>query len=481
MSQIVTFYSYKGGVGRSMALANVAVLLSSWGYKTLIIDWDLEAPGIENYFREFISIKEVYKKEGVIDLLLNLNNDPNRWTEMVTPIFLDSQSNPLHLISSGKQDENYFDKIRKFDIDTFYDELDGGYHLENLRKELKENYDFVLIDSRTGITDNGGICTIQLPDINVLLFTATDQGFNGILDVSLKAQKAHQNLPFERQKLISIPIPSRFDNQTEFKISQEWLDKFAKELKPIYNDWLPTFIKQRQIVEITKIPYVPYFSFGEKLPVLEQGVDDPSGLGYAFETLGGILANNVQDIKSLLFNRENYIKNAHKNSAQKKNILIKEEKENKLDEVNIFISYAHTDRKYKDQLKSHLSTLSNKYEIVIWDDDLILPGMKRGQEIIKNIEKAEIALVLISPNYISSKWITDNEFPELLKKKIVIPIMIRETKLYDTELSSITSFQPLPNDFRPISDSVDIGKEFNEIVVGVEKSIGHFLKVKQKL
>ena len=50
MSQIITFYSYKGGVGRSMALANVATLLSKWGKRVLMIDWDLEAPGLENFF-----------------------------------------------------------------------------------------------------------------------------------------------------------------------------------------------------------------------------------------------------------------------------------------------------------------------------------------------------------------------------------------------------------------------------------------------
>src|SRR4051794_13247188 len=42
---VYTFYSYKGGVGRSMALANVAVLLARSGKKVLVVDWDLEAPG----------------------------------------------------------------------------------------------------------------------------------------------------------------------------------------------------------------------------------------------------------------------------------------------------------------------------------------------------------------------------------------------------------------------------------------------------
>src|SRR3990172_10784009 len=47
--QIITFYSYKGGVGRSLALANVATLLAQHGKKVLVIDFDLEAPGLHRY------------------------------------------------------------------------------------------------------------------------------------------------------------------------------------------------------------------------------------------------------------------------------------------------------------------------------------------------------------------------------------------------------------------------------------------------
>ena len=53
MSSIVTFYSYKGGVGRSMALANIAVLLARRGLKVLMVDWDFEAPGLDRYFSYF--------------------------------------------------------------------------------------------------------------------------------------------------------------------------------------------------------------------------------------------------------------------------------------------------------------------------------------------------------------------------------------------------------------------------------------------
>jgi len=42
---IVTFYSYKGGTGRTMALANTAWILAAAGNRVLTVDWDLEAPG----------------------------------------------------------------------------------------------------------------------------------------------------------------------------------------------------------------------------------------------------------------------------------------------------------------------------------------------------------------------------------------------------------------------------------------------------
>src|SRR5215211_5457575 len=67
--KILTFYSYKGGTGRSMALANVAWILASNGNRVLVLDWDLEAPGLHRYFYPFLVDKELTDSEGVIDLI----------------------------------------------------------------------------------------------------------------------------------------------------------------------------------------------------------------------------------------------------------------------------------------------------------------------------------------------------------------------------------------------------------------------------
>ncbi|WP_295393466.1 P-loop NTPase [uncultured Thiodictyon sp.] len=68
---IVTFYSYKGGVGRSMALANVAEWFRRQGLKVVMVDWDLEAPGLESFFSTDAAEREsLGGKPGLIDIIV---------------------------------------------------------------------------------------------------------------------------------------------------------------------------------------------------------------------------------------------------------------------------------------------------------------------------------------------------------------------------------------------------------------------------
>lgn len=315
MGQVITFYSYKGGVGRSMSLANVAVVLSKWGFKTLMIDWDLEAPGLENFFREYLDVSEVAQQEGVLEYLISTQDSPSpvNWRSYLTKFQVPKGKTPLHLMTAGRRDANYFKRLREFDISRFYGEHGGGKIIEQLRDDLKEHYDFVLVDSRTGVTDVGGICTIQLPDMLVLLFTPTEQGLNGIKFIADSALKGQQNMPSNRTRLLILPVPCRIDSSTEFKISKEWTDRFADELTPYYDDWLPAAIEKRRFIEHIKLPYISYFSYGEKLPIIEQGTDDKGGLGFALEGLAALLANSLEDAKMFMEERDKYMRQFKKN------------------------------------------------------------------------------------------------------------------------------------------------------------------------
>lgn len=318
MGQIITFYSYKGGVGRTTALANVGVLLSRWGYKTLVVDWDLEAPGLEFFYKEYLDIRTVNSKSGIVDLLSAHSRSRSKpgnllkWSDLVIDIQLPHEAEPLHMLTAGSIADGYFTKLRNFDVEDFYRNEDGGLFIEQLRGEWREAFDFVLIDSRTGITDIGGICTAQMPDVLVLFFTASDQAFQGILDVASKAQAARQKFPVDRLKLLCVPIPSKFDSDKEFRLSQEYLSDFALQVSNLYADWLPRGVSAKSFLESTKIPYIPYFSFGAKLAVIEQGTTDPAGLGYAYETLAAMIANNLESTDQLVSDRSQFVRKVAK-------------------------------------------------------------------------------------------------------------------------------------------------------------------------
>lgn len=328
MGKVYTFYSYKGGVGRTMAMANVGALLSIWGKKVLMIDWDLEAPGLENYFKEGQEtfINDIRRKEGLIDLLIHRKNNIQYdaghiiWTNHISsiPIPNNGQSFHLDLLHAGRKDDNYIKRVREMDYGSFYEENGGGDFLEEMRAYWINAYDIILIDSRTGLTDSGGVCSIQMPDAVVMLFTATDQGFQGTINIAKRALEAQKSIIYDRYALKILPVPTRFDS-TEFKLQREWLTKFEHGLKDIYKTWVPEYpgneninLDHRQILDLTKLPYIPYFSYGEKLPVIEQGTNDPQGLGYAFETVSAILAHDLEGAKLLTDNRTEYVRRAIK-------------------------------------------------------------------------------------------------------------------------------------------------------------------------
>src|ERR1700733_13176034 len=66
--KVVTFYSFKGGTGRTMALANVAWILAANGLRVLVVDWDLESPGLHKFLQPFLDA-DVSEKPGLVDFI----------------------------------------------------------------------------------------------------------------------------------------------------------------------------------------------------------------------------------------------------------------------------------------------------------------------------------------------------------------------------------------------------------------------------
>ena len=299
MSRIVTFYSYKGGVGRTFALANIAVLLAKRGKRVLLMDWDLEAPGLHRYFQPYLA-SDPFLENGLIQLLGEVMENPEvGWEPFMAEVQID-ESCSVNIISSGDQAADYVERVRDFSWKDFFEKRRGGEVLERWRAEWKQTFDFVLIDSRTGITDVGGVCTVFLPDILVLVFSTNEQSFERAIQIARGVQESRRKLAVPRPPAAILPLPGRFDGRDEVDEAKRWLDRFDRDLKLFYDDWLPKRFEPRQILELTKVPYVAKFSFGEPLPVLTHGVSDPELPGFYFENVTRLLASDLQDVPQML-------------------------------------------------------------------------------------------------------------------------------------------------------------------------------------
>jgi cellulose biosynthesis protein BcsQ len=380
MGKIITFYSYKGGVGRTMCLANVALLLAKWNHSVLVVDWDLEAPGLENFYAQLIPNATVGERMGVIDMLEEITHQPvpsptipfiKNWQNYVDDIPLGKDDGTLHLMTSGKRNKDYYTRVRQFDVKDFYAQKGGGIAIEGLRNFWRERYDFILIDSRTGITDIGGICTIQFPDILVLLFTATEQGFRGIGEVAEKVISAQKGMPLERLNLLLFPLLTRIDG-SEKQLTKDWINNFIEgshrlpiSLNKIYSTWLPADVDRAAFVKQTLIPYVAYYSFGEGLPVLERDYSsDIQGMGYAYESITAVLATHLNIPGLLIQDRQKLLKISNKLLTRKEQTeleeVIKKEisllplRESLFANIKKFASGTENEHGYPQQLRNTL-------------------------------------------------------------------------------------------------------------------------------
>lgn len=209
----ITFYSFKGGVGRSLTLSNMALWLADeMKAKVCVIDFDLEAPGLPYKFEDLqnpTDQERLAKTEGIVEYIDEFNQTgfpPADFTRFYLP-FTTSKRNPITLIPAGNlQEADYWRKL--FDINwqkLFEHDAATGYSkglllLEDLkgRIEAELNPDFLLIDSRTGLTETASITLKLMADKAILVGINNRENQDGLFWVlrSLHADPASRDLPY---------------------------------------------------------------------------------------------------------------------------------------------------------------------------------------------------------------------------------------------------------------------------------------------
>ena len=148
-----------------------------------------------------------------------------------------------------------------------------GFFWEAVKEELRKHYDYILIDSRTGLSDTSGICTVQMPDQLVVLFTLNRQSIQGAAAAANSASQQRRG-PQGEVRLTIWPVMARvepFEHQRLAAARSTARQRFTPLLKQHLD---------RKAVEAywenADLPYRPFYAYEEILATIGDPPDNPT-------------------------------------------------------------------------------------------------------------------------------------------------------------------------------------------------------------
>ncbi|MDX3642438.1 FxSxx-COOH system tetratricopeptide repeat protein [Streptomyces sp. MB09-02B] len=313
---IITFYSYKGGTGRTMALANTAWILASAGHRVLVVDWDLDAPGLDRFLHPFLSEKQLRETPGVLELVSRSTQfvlsaqglgDAAHRIEPITEypgaaeagvpdgitlnrclIQVDwdfPAGGQLYYLPAGTKNKSYLAAFSQFDWKDFMEGPLATRFLEGLKREFTENFDYVLIDSRTGLNDISDICTVNLPQAVVTCFTPSSQSIEGAAGVAERID----GMLYGNRDIRILPVPMRVENA-----EADRLDAARGQIQYRFDRIVRKHLPERDPEDYwrsVEIPYVPIYSYEETLAPFREQAGDPKSLLSAYERLADVITD----------------------------------------------------------------------------------------------------------------------------------------------------------------------------------------------
>jgi len=226
-----------------MSLVNcvglIAQNLDNSSKPVLLIDFDLEAPGLHRYLAPYLNHDSLQSKPGVLEFFQEISeltesacikkNELVLCSEDVTRLIKDinikkytipallpssHQKHPCNvfLMAAGRFDASYDSRLSQFNWQRLHSRAPTLFEALGVRLAQENSYTF--IDARTGLSDTSGICTALLPDSLVVVFTPNNQSLTGVEHL-VKSACAYRDSSTDHRPLKIYPLPSRIDNQVE--------------------------------------------------------------------------------------------------------------------------------------------------------------------------------------------------------------------------------------------------------------------------
>ncbi|MTJ29290.1 ParA family protein [Aphanizomenon sp. UHCC 0183] len=261
LPRTVTFYSFKGGVGRTTALTHVAWILAMRGRKVVAVDLDLEAPGLSTAFN-----LQPQPKYGIVDYFYERSYLPEgikpniSITEIFGEVRIPNAKGRLFVVPAGCLSLDYISKVDDLHANTV---IDGDQSLWTVfKREIYEQLkpDVILIDSRTGINQWGALSLIQAADEAIIFLFPNEQNKQGI-ELLLRSLNTLKNLSIN---FIFSPVPDVSKLEKVNEIYKYFLDEIKiatdEEFEIDDNDPL-------ELPEPLVIPYLQPIALADNYPV----------------------------------------------------------------------------------------------------------------------------------------------------------------------------------------------------------------------
>jgi hypothetical protein len=150
--------------------------------------------------------------------------------------------------------------------------------------------------------------------------------------------------------------------------------------------------------------------------------------------------------------------------------------------INLFYSYSHKDEALRDELEKHLKLLQRQHVIDTWHDRKISNGTEWDKVINKNLDTADIVLLLISADFLASDYCWDIEIQRAMqrheeKSAVVIPVLLRPC---DTEKADFMTLQGLPKNFKPVTTWLNPDEAFTDIAKGI-RAVAEAIRTAQQI
>ncbi|WP_200301745.1 FxSxx-COOH system tetratricopeptide repeat protein [Streptomyces adelaidensis] len=410
--RIITFYSYKGGTGRTMALANTAWILASSGKSVLVVDWDLDAPGLDRFLHPFLSESQLRTTPGVLELVsrsTELMLQASHIAEQTHQDELDSElsamadswaadgislnscliqvdwafpsGGQLYYLPAGTKNKGYLSAFSQFDWKPFMDGPLATRFLEGLKREFVENFDYVLIDSRTGLNDISDICTVNLPHTLVTCFTPSSQSIEGAAGVAERID----GMLYRNRDIRILPVPMRVENA-----EADRLDAARGQIQYRFDRIVRKHITDQDPEDYwgsVEIPYRPIYSYEETLAPFREQPGDPKSLLSAYERLTKVITDGQVESMPRI------------DEPLRRKTLDRYTRHRPPRISDVYVSFVPQDRSWANWAGAVLEHAGFKVHLA---QEGTVEGAQRRDEIERGVESASHTLVIFSEAYLRS-------------------------------------------------------------------------------